>query len=53
MKTKISAGDPAEDFIDWIVYLVCTSKDYMNFIGKNELTSIFKRKVFGCFGSSS
>ena len=51
MKTKISAGDPAEDFIDWIVYLVCTSKDYMNFIGKMNLLQYSKGKYLDALGA--
>ena len=51
MNTKVSAGDPAEDFIDWVTYLVCVSKDYMNFIGKMNLLQYSQGKYLDALGA--
>lgn len=51
MNTKVSAGDPAEDFIDGVTYLVCVSKDHMNFIGKMNLLQYSQGKYLDALGA--
>ena len=51
MQSKVEAGDPAEDFIDWVTYLVCVSKDYMNFIGKMNLLQYSQGKYLDALGA--
>lgn len=51
MKTRVASGDPIEDFIDWITYLLCMAKDYMNFIGKMNLLKYSKGKYLDALGA--
>ena len=51
MQSKVGAGDPAEDFIDWVTYLICVSKDYMNFIGKMNLLQYSQGKYLDALGA--
>lgn len=37
MKLKVKDGDPIEDFINWIVYIVNICKNDINFTGKMNL----------------
>lgn len=37
MQVNIAAGDPIEDFLEWITYIFSISAENMNFIGKMNL----------------
>ncbi|AVQ16370.1 baseplate J/gp47 family protein [Fusobacterium necrophorum] len=50
MKVKIQEGDPAEDFIDWVVYILSTTKNYVNFVGKMNLLRYSSGKYLDALG---
>lgn len=50
MNTKIASGDPAEDFINWITYVVMNLNNNINFTAKMNLLKYSKGKYLDALG---
>lgn len=50
MNYKISAGDPAEDFINWLTYIMINLKNNINFSAKMNLLRFAKGEYLDALG---